>query len=146
MSQLTDTLHDLIEICRDGHAFYDDCAGRVDDPEIRETLRQMSSLRSTLVDDFSALLASRGEAPPEGGTLVGSMHQLYTRMKAGFSNNRDGVYVSELEEAEDRLLHSFEEAMLSIESPEALRILKRYVPLARAAHERMRQLKVRKGE
>lgn len=146
MSEFTTTLSDLVQISRDGHTFYNEAAGKVSDSEVKQTLEDMAAVRANLVRDLSWLLTERGEAAPQRGTLYGAMAKLYADTLASFSGDRDGVYVSRLEEAEDRLLHTFEEALLSTKESETRAILKRYLPLARNAHARMSDLKHRKGD
>lgn len=145
MTELSDTLGELIEICRDGHAFYMHTAEQIEDAEVHGILLEMARVRQRLLQDFLELLEDRGEQPPKGGTLWGRMRQLYAGVRAQVSDDPERVYVFELEEAEDRLLHSFEEAMLKAAAPSRV-ILKRYLPLARQAHERMKNLKTRKSE
>lgn len=145
MSELVDTLQSLLQICRDGSAFYRETADKVDDTEAKATIEQMVRVRERLIEDFAGLLEQRGEEVPDSGTLVGTMQKLYADLRARFSGNADGIYISQLEEAEDRLLHRFEDAIVCSDSAEAKEVLRRYVPLARAAHERMRQLKRRKS-
>ncbi|MEO8461516.1 MAG: PA2169 family four-helix-bundle protein [Dokdonella sp.] len=145
MSDFTVTLSDLVQISRDGHAFYSEAAGKVIDAEARQTIDDMAAVRANLIRDLSRQLKEHGEEPPRRGTLYGAMAKLYADTLATFSGDRDGVYVSQLEEAEDRLLHTFEEALLSVDEPETRAILKRYLPLARNAHARMSDLKHRKG-
>ena len=145
MTELTDTLQSLLQICRDGIAFYRDASSKVRDVEAREIFGQMIQVRQRLIDEFGELLLERGEYVPEGKTLAGSMRQMYTDISACLGDNADGIYVSELEEAEDRLLHSIEDAVFSSESPEVVMAVRRFLPVARDAHEKMRSLKRRKG-
>lgn len=143
MTELTDTLKELIEICRDGRAFYLQTAEKIEPGEVRSTLLDMARVRQRLLEDFSELLEDQGEQVPDSGTLWGRMRKLYADLRAQVSTDAEGVYVIELEEAEDRLLYTFENAMLTVAAPARV-ILKRYVPLARDAHERMKALKSRK--
>lgn len=138
------TLNDLIEISRDGEAFYREALTKVSDPEVRTTFNDMLAIRQKLIRDLSIHVAERGETPEQSGTLVGSMHKLYTDLRAHLSSNTDAVYVSQLEAAEDRLLHSFEDALGADHSPQVIAILREYYPLARTAHGRMKLLKDRK--
>ena len=144
VTELTDTLKDLIEICRDGRAFYLQAAEKIEPGDVRSTLLEMARVRQRLLDDFSELLLDKGQAVPVGGTLSGRMRRLYADLRAQASTDAAGVYVVELEEAEDRLLQTFESAMLTVEAPARI-ILRRYIPLARDAHERMKALKSRRG-
>lgn len=145
MTQLTETLQSLLAICRDGISFYAEAADKIDDAEAKSTIRQMVQVRERLIADFAKLLERRGESIPAGGTLAGTMQKLYADLRARFSSDPQATYISQLEEAEDRLLHRFEDAIVSSDPGEERDLLRRYVPLARAAHERMRALKHRKG-
>ncbi|MGH8164767.1 MAG: PA2169 family four-helix-bundle protein, partial [Rhodanobacteraceae bacterium] len=98
-------------------------------------------VRGDLCRDFAGLLAAHGEQANGEGTIYGRMHKLYADFRAHLSGNPDEIYVDELEEAEDRLLHALERAMLTVEPPAAREVLRRYMPAARDAHERMRRLK-----
>lgn len=140
MAELIPTLHEIAQICCDGEEFYRHAAERMQDSELREAVREVGRIRGDLCRDIHAWLRGKG-AESSGGTFYGSLHQLYTELRARFAKNGDHIYVAELEEAEDRLLHSLEEAMLTVEPPEARAVLRQYMPAARAAHERMRRLK-----
>lgn len=141
MAELIDTLHDLAQICCDGEKFYRDAAQKMQNDELREAVSAVGCVRGDLCRDFASLLAAHGELSSDEGTFYGRMHKLYADFRARLSGNPDEIYVDELEEAEDRLLHALEEAMLTVEPPAARDVLRRYMPAARDAHERMRVLK-----
>ncbi|MEO7148451.1 MAG: PA2169 family four-helix-bundle protein [Rhodanobacteraceae bacterium] len=145
MAELIDILHDLVQICCDGEKFYQYAAGKMQSEELREAVSAVGRVRGDLCRDLASLLAAHGERPSDKGTLYGRMHKLYADFRARLSGNPDEIYVDELEEAEDRLLHALEEAMLTVEPPAAREVLRRYMPTARDAHERMRELKRRKA-
>jgi uncharacterized protein (TIGR02284 family) len=140
MAGLIPTLHDLQQICCDGEAFYCDAAAKIQNAELRRAVQEVGRVRGDLCRDVACYLREKGETP-SGGTLYGTLHKLYAELRARFAEDGDRVYVSELEEAEDRLLHAMEEAMLTLEPAEARTVVRRYMPAARAAHERMRALK-----
>lgn len=141
MTELIETLHDLAQICCDGEAFYRDAAEKMQDKDLRAAIAQVGEVRAALCRDFLEILRARGEEPSGSGTLYGALHKLYTDVRAHFSADGDRIYIAELEEAEDRLLHAMEAAMLTLEPAEARAVLRRYLPAARAAHERMRSMK-----
>ena len=143
MTDLIPTLHDLAQICCDGEAFYKDASEKMCDPDLRAAVLEVSRVRGGLCRDFEAILRARGEEPRGSGTLYGTLHRLYTDLRARFAKDGDQIYVIELEEAEDRMLHAMEEAIVSLEPQEGRAVLRSYMPAARAAHERMRQLKHR---
>lgn len=141
MAELIETLHDLAQICCDGEKFYRDAAAKMRNDDLRVAVSAVGRVRGDLCRDFASLLAAQGEQPSDDGTFYGRMHKLYVDFRARLSGNPDEIYVDELEQAEDRLLHALEEAMLSVEPPAAREVLRRYMPAARDAHERMRVLK-----
>lgn len=141
MAELIPTLHDLAQICCDGEAFYREAAEKMQNPDLRQAVQEVGRIRGALCRDFAAYLRAQGENPSGSGTIYGALHKLYADLRAQFSADGDRIYVTELEEAEDRLLHAMEEAILTLEPSEARAVLRQYMPAARAAHERMRILK-----
>ncbi len=141
MAELIPTLHDLAQICCDGEAFYRDAAEKMQNEDLRQAVLEVGRVRGDLCRDFAEYLRHQGENPSGTGTFYGTLHKLYADLRARFAEDSDRIYVSELEEAEDRLLHAMEEAMLTLEPADARVVLQRYMPAARAAHERMRALK-----
>ncbi|HEY3521744.1 MAG TPA: PA2169 family four-helix-bundle protein [Rhodanobacteraceae bacterium] len=141
MTELIPTLQEIAQICCDGNAFYGDAAEKIQDPRLREVVLEVGRTRGALCRDIHARLRENGERPGGTGTFYGTLHKLYADLRARFAEDGDRIYVAELEEAEDRLLHSLESATLTVEPAEARAVLRQYMPVARAAHERMRALK-----
>lgn len=141
MAELIPTLQEIAQICCDGNAFYGDVAEKIHDPGLCEAVREVGRIRGALCRDIHVRLRESGEDTGGTGTFYGVLHKLYADLRARFAEDGDRIYVAELEEAEDRLLHSLEEAILTVEPAEARAVLRQYMPAARAAHERMRALK-----
>lgn len=146
MAELIQTLHDLAQICCDGEAFYRDVAAKIQDSALRDAVQEVGRVRGALCHDFAECLREQGERPSGTGTVYGSLHKLYAELRARFSNDADRIYVAELEEAEDRLLSAMEVALLKLEPAGAREVVRRYMPAARTAHERMRELKIKVTE
>jgi uncharacterized protein (TIGR02284 family) len=79
--------------------------------------------------------------PDVGGTVVGTFHRAYTELLAAVSSNDEKVYVSQLEETEDRLLAGFREAIEDEKDPKIKTILQNHLPRVIASHNEMRLLK-----
>ncbi|MGH8212548.1 MAG: PA2169 family four-helix-bundle protein [Rhodanobacteraceae bacterium] len=141
MTDLIPTLQEIAQICCDGNAFYAAAAEKMRDSGLRQAVQEVGRIRGALCRDIHVRLRENGEQPGGTGTFYGTLHKLYADLRARFAEDGDRVYVAELEEAEDRLLHSLEEAILTVEPAEARAVLRQYMPAARAAHERMRALK-----
>lgn len=144
MDKSTDLLNDLIEIARDGRQFYLDAAGRAQDPEMRQVFNDQAELRGQLVDDLSGHVAHKGETASQDETLAGRTRKLYAAVLAAISRDREGVYVAQLGEVEDRMLAHYRRAMDEVESEDVRRILVGYLPTVETAHDRMKRLQQRK--
>lgn len=139
------TLNDLIEIARDGGDFYTEAAQKVSEPSLSALFTQMAGHKREIVDALSATVASTGGDPADHGTMVGSMHQMYGKVRAAFGDTTY-AYVAELEESEDRLLHAFEDTLEDSDTPaEARAAAQRLMPRVRECHDIMRARKQAMG-
>ena len=135
------SLNDLIEIARDGSDFYSDAAGKVKDPELSSLFAQMAEHKREIVSGLSADVAAIGGTPAEHGTIVGSMHQVYGKVRAALGDT-DYAYVAELEESEDRLLKAFKDTLSDADTPASARLAaERFMPRVQECHSIMRSYK-----
>jgi uncharacterized protein (TIGR02284 family) len=144
MNKSTDLLNELIEIARDGKKFYLDAATKVTGAEVQQVFRTQASAREQLINDLSQHVVIRGEVASRDETLVGITRKLYAEILATLSSDRDGVYINQLEEVEDRLLDHYRKALEQAESEDVRRVLVSHMPTVQAAHDRMRALKRKK--
>lgn len=139
MAEILATLRELAHICRDGERLYCQAAVHMRSPQLRELAGEAGQVRADLYREFAALLHQHGEPLCEAGTLYGRVRKRYAGLRAHFAD-RDRIYVCELEYVEDRLLHAMERATLHLQPEDVRALLRRHMPAARAAHERIRSL------
>ncbi|MEB0091904.1 PA2169 family four-helix-bundle protein [Pseudomonas sp. CCI3.2] len=140
MSDTYAQLNELIEITRDGQRFYEHAAEEVKDPRFKALFLDMAQAKNEVIRALSVEVATENEKPADGGTLLGKMRQMYADTKATLSSDESYTYVEQLEEAEDRILHAFEDALQSQDS-KVQAVAAEKLPQVRAAHDRMRNLK-----
>lgn len=140
MTDKTAQLNELIEITRDGQRFYEHAHDEVKDVRLQVLFRDMSLSKGELIRALSFKVAADQEQPASGGTFVGKLRQVYADTKANLASDKEATYVAQLEEAEDRILHAFEEALEDAE-PDMRIVLLAEMPKVRGNHERMRTLK-----
>ncbi|WP_339409503.1 MULTISPECIES: ferritin-like domain-containing protein [unclassified Pseudomonas] len=140
MTNTIEQLNELIEITRDGQRFYQHAHDEVKDVRLQVLFRDMSQSKSELIRALSVKVAANQETPASGGTFVGKLRQVYADTKASLVSDTEATYVAQLEEAEDRILHAFEDALESAE-PDVQALLTAEMPKVRANHNRMRTLK-----
>ena len=141
-NKIQHSLNDLIEIARDGNQFYTDAAEKVKAPELSALFGQMAAHKREIVDGLSADVAATGGKPAEHGTMVGSMQELYGKVRAAFGDTNYG-YVAELEQSEDRLLKAFKDTIADSDTPpQARAAAERFLPRVVECHDIMRNRKL----
>lgn len=141
MTQNTDLLNDLVQVTRDGKSFYEDVARETTDARLRGIFERMAAAKAGLIAALSGKVAALGETPAESGTLAGSLRKAFADIRATFSSDDAKVYVAQLEEAEDRILEHFNDALQKTDSPDVRAVLSEHLPKVRACHDEMRALK-----
>ncbi len=140
-SKIEHSLNDLIEIARDGKDFYTEAAGKVKNPELSGLFTRIAGVKADIVTRLSADVAAAGGKPAEHGTLVGSMQQVYGRVRAALGDTDYG-FVAELEQSEDRLLHAFQDTLTDNDTPASVRAeVQALLPSVRECHDVMRNRK-----
>lgn len=140
MSKQTAQLNELIEITRDGQRFYEHASQEVKDSHLKSLFGEMSRAKVEVIQALSARVAANHEQPASGGTLLGKLRQVYADTRATLASDEAATYVAQLEEAEDRILHAFEDALESADA-QLKPLLANEMPKVRACHDRMRGVK-----
>ncbi|QDI04170.1 MULTISPECIES: PA2169 family four-helix-bundle protein [Xanthomonas translucens group] len=141
-SKTTHSLNDLIAISRDGQQFYQEAAQKVGDTELSALFLRIAGVKADIVSGLSAVVQAVGGKPDAHGTMVGSMQQMYAKVRAALGDTKYG-YVAELEESEDRLLKAFNDTIADSDTPVAARdAATKLLPEVRACHDVMRTRKL----
>ncbi len=133
-------LNHLIEVCEDAREFYHDAAEQAENPAIKKTFKNMETVRENIVSDLRSRVMLEGGKPDESGTVSGKTAQFFSQLKAGIANT-DEALVSALEEAEDKALEEFHEAMAKNLPSDTISFLDRQEKLLRRTHDHMKELK-----
>jgi uncharacterized protein (TIGR02284 family) len=141
MTNTTEQLNELIEITRDGQRFYQHAHDEVTDVRLKVLFRDMAQSKSELIRALSLKVAANQATPASGGTFVGKLRQVYADTKANLVSDTEATYVAQLEEAEDRILQAFEDALEGADA-DMRGLLTAEMPKVRANHDRMRTLKL----
>jgi uncharacterized protein (TIGR02284 family) len=141
MNTDTATLSDMIEVLNDGRTFYQEAAIRVERADLKNLFERMARTKQSIAEDLRTAVVANGATPPEGGTFAGSLRMAYTEMRAALSTHKDYQYVAQLEEFEDRILHSFEDAVAKSDDDVVRSIASRYMPEVTRDHNEMKTLK-----
>jgi len=136
-------LRDLVQIARDGADFYAAAEPEVNDAQLKAVFERMAASKQALIDALAGRLEMIGETPPATGTSLGALRKAYTDVRASLSSHNEKVYISQLEQTEDRLLHHFEDALRDSDNDEIRSQLQAHLPRVQACHDEMRRLKAK---
>ncbi len=139
MSFKTEQLNELIAIIRDGQRFYEHAHDEIDSEPLKALFREMAEAKHQIIQALAVKVAANHEAPASSGTMVGKMRQAYADARATLSSDEEATYVAQLEEAEDRILEAFEDALESAQ-PDVQALLAVEMPKVRECHQRMSAL------
>jgi uncharacterized protein (TIGR02284 family) len=149
MDRSTEVMHELMQVLRDAERFYLDASIKARIAENRSVFREMAAVQRALIDDLAQQVNERSQQPQRlfgallgSGTLLGSSRKIYADVLAGMSQNPDAVYVSQLEQVENRLLERYQSSLDGASSDGVREIFERHLIAVRAAHERMQELKL----
>ena len=140
MSFKTEQLNELIAIIRDGQRFYEHAHDEIKDARLQAVFRDMAQAKHQMIQALAVKVAANQEAPTSSGTVFGRLRQTYTDARAALSSDEAATYVAQLEEAEDRILEAFEDALETAE-PDVRALLAVEMPKVRECHQRIRELK-----
>jgi uncharacterized protein (TIGR02284 family) len=138
----TKTLQELVQIARDSADFYESARDEVSSPALKDVFTRMAAAKRSLIESLGARIALSGEDIPDSGTMVGNMRKAWADIRASVGKP-EAVYVAQLEEAEDRLLKHFTDALQSLDDARKRETVGAELPKVRACHDEMRALKRR---
>lgn len=145
MTQTTRSIGDLIQLLHDGETFYLDAAQKVKAPVYRDLFERMARIKRTMANELERELDVHPVVglPAPGAALVDRCEPTYTDKRVGVGKVVEKIYLTLLEETEDRILDDLRSQLLCSDSADVRAIVSRSLPAAQHAHDEMNFLKVR---
>lgn len=135
-------LEKLININEDACEFYESAQEQVEDPQLKVTFSNLENLHKDVIHNLQSRVRANGGDPEAEETFSGQVHQFWGEMMAKISNDVDETFVKHLEEAEDRCLHSIQDAIRSDHISVATKTaLQSEASALRKSHDYMKALK-----
>jgi uncharacterized protein (TIGR02284 family) len=143
MSNPEKTLQNLVDICEDAREFYTVSIEKTNDPEMKQLFRKMADIRKSVIIDLRHHMSHKNmkiEEPSE--TFRGQLNKFLGENIAKWSDNTNTALITYLEEAEDRCLHSFEDASNDNDLPiETRTLVSKELETLQLTHDYMKELK-----
>lgn len=135
-------LHKLVNINKDACAFYESATKEAQSAEIKQTFRKLDELHQDVIANIQSRIRANGGKADADETFVGKTTQFWGELMAKVSNDVDETLVKHLEEAEDRCLHSMQDAIKDDDiRPETKTALQNELQTLRKTHDYMKALK-----
>ncbi len=132
----------LININEDAGEFYESAQEKAENISLRNTFSDLENLHRGVVITLQNCVRRNGGDPAAGETFIGQAQQFWTNLMGEISNDIDETLVKNLEEAEDRCLHSIQDAIeKDTISPEVKDVLYAELSKLQKSHDYMRNMK-----
>jgi uncharacterized protein (TIGR02284 family) len=142
MTHESHTLNELIQVLRDGEAFYTDAAQKVEAPVYRNLFQRMARIKCAIANELAAY-ATAGNARMARDSMMDLWEPTYADKRVGIGKAAEKIYLTLLEETEDQILDVFRSHLRYSDSTAVCAILYRRMPEAQRAHDEMRDLMLR---
>lgn len=143
MANENNVLAHLVDINQDASEFYSSAAQKVENPNLARTFRELETMHNNVIIVLNRRISENGGEAEIDGTLVGKTAKFFGELMAKVSNDVDETFVVRLEEAEDRCLHSLQDALQEDDlSTETKTLLRTELGTLQRTHDHMKALKM----
>jgi uncharacterized protein (TIGR02284 family) len=144
MSGKADVLAELIEVSRDGRAFYESAISAVESPQLKALFSEIAQMKAGLVILLSSQISLHTRQPANDSLFVCSFKAFYEETGSILRAAYDEIgCIGELEESENRLLHLLEKAIHETPELEIQPLLQEQLVKAKVCHDHLLELKLR---
>lgn len=101
----------IININKDACDFYNIACEKAENVTVKDVFRKFENLHKDVMVNLQNYVRKNGDMAEADDTVVGQVQKMWGELKAKISNDVDESLITSLEEAEDRCLHSIEDAL-----------------------------------
>src|SRR6476619_6866390 len=109
--EIISTLNELIEICKDGQEGFRQAAEGVERSDLKSLFYEFSQQRAQFTGELQNLVQGLGGNPGNSGSLAGSVHRGWIKIKAAVTGKDDAAILNECERGEDSAKNTYKEAL-----------------------------------
>ena len=135
-------LQKLANINKDACEFYSEAQKEVESVQLKQTFFDLEKLHQDIYENIQGKILANGGTAAAEETIVGKAQGTFGILMSKVSSSPDETLVSHLEEAEDRCLHSMQDAVANDTFlPETKNFLKSELLALRKSHDYMKAMK-----
>jgi len=133
---------DVIQVMKSGIEFYKDALDEVKSEEVKGVFRKIIANKEMAVESLQPLAISEQGEREEGGSAAVATRKLYTKFIGMMASDEDHTYVKQLEEVEDKVLETLDDALNEEQPAGALETLRKIRMDAQKMHDEMKTLQI----
>ena len=137
-----ETLHRLIETCRDAERGFRAAADAVSDSALKRLFGVYAQQRAEFAQELTSEAARLGGTPPRHGSVTGALHRALINVRAAVSGRDEHAVIAEAERGEDVAVATYGQALQIASLPADVRaVIARQAGRIKETHARLSDLK-----
>lgn len=140
-ADVTSTLNELLETCKDGENGFRTAADKAKEPSLKSLFSKYASQRAGYAQELTSAVSSLGEKPASGGHMAAGLHRGWMNLKEALSKDEDKALIFEAEAGEDAAMKAYKEALAKSLPTTVLALVQKQFAGVQEAHGVIRDLK-----
>ena len=140
-SDITSTLNELIETCKDGQEGFKQAAEGVERSDLKSLFFEFSQQRAHFAGELQEMVQSLGEEPETSGSTAGALHRGWINLKAAITGKDEQAVLNECERGEDSAKNTYKDALEKPFPTAILNVIRDQYESIQMAHDRVKALR-----
>lgn len=138
--EVTSTLNNLVETCKDGQNGFRTAAEGVKSSELIALFNTYSQQRGQFASELQNEVRILGGDPEKTGSTAAALHRGWINIKSTVTGEDEGAVISECERGEDSAVKAYEEALQKDLPANVRATVEAQFAKVKEAHDRIRSL------
>jgi uncharacterized protein (TIGR02284 family) len=109
--EITHTLNDLIETCKDGENGFKQAAEKVKDSSLKSLFLKYSAQREIYAQELQSAVVLLGDKPETTEHVAAKLHRGWMGLKQALTSDEDKALIDECEAGEDAAVKAYTQAL-----------------------------------
>jgi uncharacterized protein (TIGR02284 family) len=140
-TETTQTLNELIEICKDGENGFKQAAEKAKDASLKSLFLKYSTQRAGYAQELQSAVSLLGDKPETTEHVAAKLHRGWMGLKQALTSNEDKALIDECEAGEDAAMKAYKQALEKSMAGNIETLIRKQFAGVSEAHGVMRDLK-----
>jgi len=140
-TETTQTLNELIDICKDGENGFKQAAEKAKDASLKSLFLKYSTQRAGYAQELQSAVSLLGDKPETTEHVAAKLHRGWMGLKQALTSNEDKALIDECEAGEDAAMKAYKQALDKSMAGNIETLIRKQFAGVSEAHGVMRDLK-----